>query len=105
MKLEYFDPRIVKFTTMQECADECSSCGKCRDCGLCESICPMGAISRNDLGNNEFEMVSDPEKCIGCGFCANACPLRHLEHEREHAPGLKAITASDITKGAQGRPL
>ena len=74
VKLEYFDPRIVKFTTMQECADECSSCGKCRDCGLCESICPMGAISRNDLGNNEFEMVSDPEKCIGCGFCANACP-------------------------------
>ncbi len=73
-KLEYFDPRIMEFNDLDSCASQCSSCGACRDCGLCETICPTGAISRKALGDKEFEMVSDPAKCIGCGFCANACP-------------------------------
>jgi ferredoxin len=46
----------------------------CRDCGICEAICPRGAISREALPDNEFAMVCDAEKCIGCGFCAGACP-------------------------------
>ena len=74
MTLEYFDPRVIEFSDMNQCAEECSSCGTCRDCGLCETICPQTAISRKDLGGGNFEMVSDPERCIGCGFCANACP-------------------------------
>ncbi len=74
MTLEYFDPRIVEFSDLTQCADECSSCGACRDCGLCEVICPRSAISRKPLPNNGFEMTADPEKCIGCGFCAQACP-------------------------------
>ncbi len=73
-KLEYFDPRIMEFNDLNSCASQCSSCGACRDCGLCETICPTGAISRKALDGKEFEMVSDPDKCIGCGFCANACP-------------------------------
>ena len=72
--LEYFDPRVMDFADLGSCASQCSSCGACRDCGLCETICPEGAISRKQLDGTEFEMVSDPDKCIGCGFCANACP-------------------------------
>lgn len=75
MTLEYFDPRIVEFGDMQQCGDECSSCGACRDCGLCETMCPQAAISRKSGdGPKDFEMVCDPEKCIGCGFCADVCP-------------------------------
>ncbi len=74
MTLEYFDPRITEFNDLNQCATECSSCGACRDCGLCETVCPQSAISRKALENKEFEMVSNPDKCIGCGFCASACP-------------------------------
>jgi len=74
MNLAYFDPRRTGFESLDQCADECSSCGVCRDCGICEAICPRGAISRQALPDNEFAMVCDGEKCIGCGFCAGACP-------------------------------
>jgi ferredoxin len=74
MTLEYFNPRITEFESLDRCAEECSSCGSCRDCGLCVAICPQEAISRNALDNGDFEMVSDPKRCIGCGFCADACP-------------------------------
>ncbi|SDL50683.1 NADPH-dependent glutamate synthase beta chain [Maridesulfovibrio ferrireducens] len=74
MTLEYFDPRLTEFSDLQQCASECSSCGSCRDCGLCETVCPQGAISRKALGGKKFEMVVNPDKCIGCGFCGNVCP-------------------------------
>lgn len=75
VKLEYFDPRLTGFDGVQSCASHCSSCGTCRDCGICVTICPQGAISRQTVSNDQgFEMVADPDKCIGCGFCAGACP-------------------------------
>jgi NADPH-dependent glutamate synthase beta subunit-like oxidoreductase/Pyruvate/2-oxoacid:ferredoxin oxidoreductase delta subunit len=74
IKLEYFDPRLMRFDGIQECAEQCSSCGACRDCGVCITICPEGAISKQENGSEDFEMVVDPDRCIGCGFCAGACP-------------------------------
>ncbi|MEN8188830.1 MAG: FAD-dependent oxidoreductase [Thermodesulfobacteriota bacterium] len=66
-------------------AKSCLSCASCRDCHLCETICPEGAITRNELefGHNSgyefgleggYEYVSDDKKCIACGFCADTCP-------------------------------
>lgn len=74
VKLEYYDPRLTSFHDVHECGTQCASCGACRDCGLCVTICPESAISRKDRGNGDFEMVVDPDRCIGCGFCAGACP-------------------------------
>lgn len=75
ISLEYFQPFANEFNNLDECAAECASCGTCRDCGICISICPEGAIVRNELKETDgFEYVSDAEKCIGCGFCAGACP-------------------------------
>jgi NADPH-dependent glutamate synthase beta subunit-like oxidoreductase/glutamate synthase domain-containing protein 3/NAD-dependent dihydropyrimidine dehydrogenase PreA subunit len=74
IKLEYFDPRLMRSDDIQECAEQCSSCGTCRDCGVCITICPQGAISKHEKGGEDFEMAADPDKCIGCGFCAAACP-------------------------------
>jgi len=74
VKLQYFDPRIRAFADTASCATNCASCGACRDCGLCEEICPQNAIFRRELPDGGFEYAVDEERCIGCGFCAGACP-------------------------------
>ncbi len=73
IKLEYFNPRILSYNSADQCAEECASCGTCRDCGICITICPQSAISRIEK-NNKFELVVDDAKCIGCGFCVDVCP-------------------------------
>jgi len=72
--LEYFDPRIRDFHDLDHCGSQCSSCGACRDCSVCVTVCPKNAISRKDSGNGDYEYVADENRCIGCGFCAQACP-------------------------------
>ncbi|MGD8741206.1 MAG: FAD-dependent oxidoreductase [Desulfobacterales bacterium] len=72
--LEYFDPRITEFADLDHCGSQCSSCGACRDCGICVSVCPQSAISRKNLEGNDYEYAVDENLCIGCGFCAGACP-------------------------------
>lgn len=71
--LEYFDPRLSTFGGMDQCGDQCSSCGNCRDCSLCVALCPKAAIERVDTASG-YEYVVDENKCIGCGFCAGGCP-------------------------------
>ncbi len=74
ISLEYFDPRITRFEDMEHCGSQCSSCGACRDCGICISTCPEGAISKKEMDDIEYEYVVNETLCIGCGFCAGACP-------------------------------
>jgi NADPH-dependent glutamate synthase beta subunit-like oxidoreductase/NAD-dependent dihydropyrimidine dehydrogenase PreA subunit len=74
MTLEYFDPRITEFADLDHCGSQCSSCGACRDCGICVSVCPQAAIHRKDLEGSDYEYIVDENLCIGCGFCAGACP-------------------------------
>ena len=40
------------------------------NCGVCESECPVEAISEGDGAR-----VIDADKCIECGACAVACPV------------------------------
>ncbi|MFO7929810.1 MAG: FAD-dependent oxidoreductase [Thermodesulfobacteriota bacterium] len=72
--LEYFDPRLTDFSGIDQCGSACASCGACRDCGICEAVCPRGAISRVQRAGENYEYVVDSGLCIGCGFCAEACP-------------------------------
>jgi NADPH-dependent glutamate synthase beta subunit-like oxidoreductase/glutamate synthase domain-containing protein 3/NAD-dependent dihydropyrimidine dehydrogenase PreA subunit len=74
IKHVYFNAGADGFTSVTACAASCASCGACRDCGLCEQICPEGAIARRDPGNGTFAYEADAARCIGCGFCAGACP-------------------------------
>jgi NADPH-dependent glutamate synthase beta subunit-like oxidoreductase/glutamate synthase domain-containing protein 3/NAD-dependent dihydropyrimidine dehydrogenase PreA subunit len=72
--LEYFDPRVTEFANLDHCGSQCSSCGACRDCGICIAVCPVQAISKNEPEDADYEYVVDENLCIGCGFCAAACP-------------------------------
>lgn len=84
LTITHYFPEVV-MATEQNQADRCLSCGSCRDCHLCETICPTGAITRQVLDfssqagyqyglEGTYEYVSDGSKCIACGFCADTCP-------------------------------
>ncbi len=72
--LEYYDPRKIELSGLEEWSAVCASCGSCRDCGICVEICPQVAISRKEEKDGSFAYVVDENRCIGCGFCAGACP-------------------------------
>lgn len=75
ISLEYFDSRLTRLIDIDQCGAECSSCGTCRDCGICIAICPQAAISRKEVNTDTgFAYIVDETICIGCGFCAGACP-------------------------------
>jgi ferredoxin len=74
LTLTHYCPEPTPGTSPESEADRCASCGTCRDCHLCETICPTNAISRRDLGEIGYEYVSDDNKCIACGFCRDTCP-------------------------------
>jgi len=42
----------------------------CVNCGACEPVCPVQAISEVGEKRN-----IDASKCIDCGACAGTCPV------------------------------
>ena len=44
--------------------------GQCNHCGRCATVCPTGAVSRNEAG--EYETQAD--RCIRCCACVKFCP-------------------------------
>ena len=75
LTLAHYCPSSSTGETVEDEADRCLSCGTCRDCHLCETICPTNAIKRRELIEvNDYEYISDESKCIACGFCADTCP-------------------------------
>lgn len=50
---------------------------KCTICGTCAEICPVRAITSDDVG-----VYIDESCCISCWTCATVCPQAALETER-----------------------
>jgi heterodisulfide reductase subunit A len=60
----------------------------CEWCGLCEPVCPYGAISKTGGGSGEIARVTDV-LCKGCGACIPVCPKDAMQ--------LKGATDEQIT--------
>jgi len=67
---------------------------KCCACGLCEEICPVGAIRLYGKEDPEFKYSNvgkiaeiyelDYNRCIFCGFCVEACPRGAIVMTQEY---------------------
>ncbi|MBN1533692.1 MAG: 4Fe-4S binding protein [Spirochaetes bacterium] len=45
---------------------------RCTRCGVCQSLCPVGAI---DIGRQEI----NHSRCIACFGCLNNCPAQAID--------------------------
>jgi len=46
----------------------------CEGCGICETVCPQGAIQMADVENGQRPQVDDV-LCMQCGYCSLQCPI------------------------------
>ncbi|WP_455542651.1 EFR1 family ferrodoxin [Intestinibacter sp.] len=61
---------------------------KCNNCGLCFQICPVQAISKENL------KISDKKNCISCMRCVTKCP----QHARNVNKLLVSVASMAIKK-------
>ena len=54
---------------------------KCNGCNICESVCPVLAITRE----NRKAVVEDP-RCSGCGACEQRCPTYAMTMVKRDQP-------------------
>lgn len=46
---------------------------QCTGCGVCESVCPFGAIKIIENNDGFYKPVIDENKCTDCGLCKKTC--------------------------------
>ncbi len=52
---------------------------KCSGCGICEPLCPYGAISMSAFNGGHTRALIEMTQCKGCGVCTTACPSAAIE--------------------------
>lgn len=52
---------------------------KCIGCGACKKVCPVDAITMDDIGANKDKANIHLDKCISCGRCAVVCPVKTIK--------------------------
>lgn len=78
---------MIRVVNLEGEADVVSIPIKCMFCedAPCETICPVGAISTNQItGARQV----DKERCIGCSACVYACPFGAVIIDRTHATAV-----------------
>ena len=91
----YYQPRDRKGTAIDIRKVRPKTKDNCISCNICAEVCPMGAISYEDI--RVFQNI-----CIKCGACIKKCPVEakyyddpgFLYHKNELEDGLGSIRAS-----------
>jgi len=52
---------------------------KCSGCGICEPLCPYGAITMAEFESGHKRAIIEMTQCKGCGVCTTACPSAAIE--------------------------
>lgn len=75
-------------------------CHKSSKCSLCETNCPVGAITVGSVGTN---IKIDWEKCTYCAICVNICPvgvygIREMSYKKFLATYVAAISEDGVLR-------
>jgi heterodisulfide reductase subunit A2 len=52
---------------------------RCIGCGLCEAVCPFGAVRVLPGNGKGYRAENLPALCKGCGLCAAVCPQKAID--------------------------
>lgn len=74
-------------------------CMQCEE-PSCMKVCPVNAISRNDLGATSI----DEKKCIVCKMCISACPLGNISFNSKDKKVIKCNLCDGEPQCAQVCP-
>jgi ferredoxin len=65
---------------------------KCTECGICVTVCPMEAISKEDPSSDAIK-----DRCIMCCACIKACPENAREPKKDISEFIKRLETEIAT--------
>jgi ferredoxin len=68
---------------------------RCDGCDACVRMCPTGALTQEEVGEEALRYRMDASRCTGCGICVDVClpkavSVLHWTTESQHAVDLHA---------------
>jgi dissimilatory sulfite reductase (desulfoviridin) alpha/beta subunit len=68
----------------------------CTFCGLCEAVCPVGAIQ---VKKSEKKLAFNESKCIYCGKCVKSCPAEAWSGQNGYIVSFGGLFGNRISIG------
>lgn len=75
---------------------------KCVYCGVCEAVCPEGAIT---IDKSARKLGFDTDKCVYCGRCIKSCPSDAWQGEAGFVVSFGGLYGNRIAIGREVLPI